>query len=41
MCRNYIDQLTKTARLLHGHPLHEPGAEVEERLVDAAATVDK
>jgi hypothetical protein len=35
MCRAYLDQLRKTAVLLHGRPLPHPSAEVEARLISA------
>ena len=42
MCRAYIDQLRKTASLLHGQPLPPPPAEVEDRLATPppSATLD-
>jgi hypothetical protein len=35
MCRAYIDQLRKTAALLHGRPLPPPPPEVEANLASA------
>jgi anti-sigma factor RsiW len=35
MCRNYLDQLHKTRRLLADRPMPPPPPEVEERLLAA------
>jgi len=35
MCRNYLDQLRKTTRLLHGGTLPPPDAAAEARLLAA------
>jgi predicted anti-sigma-YlaC factor YlaD len=39
MCRNYLDQLRKTTRLVRRGALPAPVQEVEARLVRAATTV--
>ncbi len=36
-CRNYLEQLRKTVRLLSRHPVAAPSPELEDRLVAACA----
>ena len=35
MCRNYVDQLAKTRRLLRARPLDGPAPDAEDRVVAA------
>ena len=36
MCRNYLEQLRRTAALLRGRPLPPPAADIEQKIIERA-----
>ncbi len=41
MCRNYVDQVEKTRRLLRGRAMQPPHAEMEDRILATLAGRDQ